>query len=303
MPRIETARRRKARLTAGLAALALVCLAAPLSRGQVSSYGDKQMGEVSDHPPAILDKVTITQKLNTRIPLDGEFRDETGKTVRLGDYFGKRPVIMSLVYYQCKILCPEEIDGLVSSLMMVKFKPGKDFDVVFVSIDPSETPEIAAKEKALYLKRYGHPETAAGWHFLTAARAGDQQSINQLAQAVGFGYVKVAGPDGMFNQYAHASAIELLTADGKLSQYYLGVDFAPNDLRLGLVEASAGKIGSPVDAILTYCYRYDPKLNRHSLVIARVVQLGGLITVFGLGGYMTVMFRRDLDRDRKNANG
>jgi protein SCO1/2 len=299
MRRIGTVRRWKARLTAGLAALALVCLAAPLSRGQVSSYGDKQMGEVSDHPPAILDKVTITQKLNTRIPLDGEFRDETGNTVRLGDYFGKRPVIMSLVYYQCKILCPEEIDGLVSSLMMVKFKPGKDFDVVFVSIDPSETPEIAAKEKALYLKRYGHPETAAGWHFLT----GQQAAINQLAQAAGFGYVKVAGPDGMFNQYAHASAIELLTADGKLSQYYLGVDFAPNDLRLGLVEASAGKIGSPVDAILTYCYRYDPKLNRHSLVIARVVQLGGLITVFGLGGYMTVMFRRDLDRDRKNANG
>lgn len=299
MSRIGTARRWKARLTAGLGALALVCLVAPLSRGQVSSYGDKQMGEVSDHPPAILDKVTITQKLNTRIPLDGEFRDETGNTVRLGDYFGKRPVIMSLVYYQCKILCPEEIDGLVSSLMMVKFKPGKDFDVVFVSIDPSETPEIAAKEKALYLKRYGHPETAAGWHFLT----GQQAAINQLAQAAGFGYVKVAGPDGMFNQYAHASAIELLTADGKLSQYYLGVDFAPNDLRLGLVEASAGKIGSPVDAILTYCYRYDPKLNRHSLVIARVVQLGGLITVFGLGGYMTVMFRRDLDRDRKNANG
>ena len=229
MPRIETARRWKAGLTAGLAALALLCLAAPLLRGQVSSYGDKQMGEVSDHPPAILDKVTITQKLNTRIPLDGEFRDETGKAVRLGDYFGKRPVIMSLVYYQCKILCPEEIDGLVSSLMMVKFKPGKDFDVIFVSIDPSETPEIAAKEKALYLKRYGHPETAAGWHFLT----GQPPAINQLAQAVGFGYVKVAGPDGVFNQYAHASAIELLTADGKLSQYYLGVDFAPNDLRLG----------------------------------------------------------------------
>jgi protein SCO1 len=284
---------------AGSGLLALVCLAAPLSRGQVSSYGDKQMGEVSDHPPAILDKVTITQKLNTQIPLDGEFRDETGKTVRLGDYFGKRPVVMSLVYYQCKILCPEEIDGLVSSLMMVKFKPGKDFDVVFVSIDPSDTPEIAAKDKALYIKRYGHPETANGWHFLT----GQQPAIARLADAVGFGYVKVAGPDGVVNQYAHASAIELLTAEGKLSQYYLGVDFAPNDLRLGLVEASAGKIGSPVDSILTYCYRYDPKLNRHSLVIARVVQLGGLLTVFGLGGYMTFMFRRDLDRDRKNANG
>jgi len=257
------------------------------------------MGEVSDHPPALLDKVTITQKLNTQIPLTGEFRDETSKTVHLGDYFGKRPVVMSLVYYECKLLCPEEIDGLVSSLEMVKFKPGKDFDVVFVSIDPSETPEIAAKEKALYLKRYGHPETASGWHFLT----GQQTDIDLLAQAVGFGYVKVAGPDGMVNQYAHASAIELLTAEGKLSQYYLGVDFAPNDLRLGLVEASAGKVGSPVDAILTYCYRYDPKLNRHSLMIARVVQLGGLFMVFGLGGYMTIMFRRDLARDRKNANG
>jgi protein SCO1 len=292
-------RRRTVKAAMGLLALAFVCLAAPLSRGQVSSYGDKQMGEVSDHPPAILDKVKISQKLNTQIPLDGEFRDETGKTVRLGDYFGKRPVVMSLVYYQCKILCPEEIDGLVSALMMVKFRPGKDFDVVFVSIDPTETPEMAAKEKELYLRRYGHPETAAGWHFLT----GQQAAISQLANAVGFGYVKMAGPDGRMNQFAHASAIELLTADGKLAQYYLGVEYPPNDLRMGLVEASAGKIGSPVDTILTYCYRYDPKLNRHSLVIARVVQLGCLITVFGLGGYMTVMFRHDLERDRKYPNG
>ncbi len=288
-----------ATVTAGLAALAFGCLFASASLAQVSSYGDKQMGEVSDHPPTILNKVTITQRLNTRIPLDGEFRDETGNAVRLGDYFGKRPVVLSLVYYQCKIVCPEEIDGLVSALEMVKFVPGKDFDVVFVSIDPSETPEIAAKEKALYVKRYGHPETANGWHFLT----GQQPAIDSLAKAVGFGYVRVQGPDGVMNQFAHASAIEILTADGKLSQYYLGVEYPPNDLRLGLVEASAGKIGSPVDAILTYCYRYDPKLNRHSLVIARVVQLGGLITVFGLGSYMTIMFRRDLKHDGKNANG
>ena len=288
-----------ATVTAGLAALAFACLFASAALAQVSSYGDKQMGEVSDHPPALLDKVTITQKLNTRIPLDGEFRDETGKAVRLGEYFGKRPVVLSLVYYQCKIVCPEEIDGLVSALEMVKFVPGKDFDVVFVSIDPSETPEIAAKEKALYIKRYGHPETANGWHFLT----GQQPAIDSLASAVGFGYVRVPGPDGVMNQFAHASAIELLTAEGRLSQYYLGVEYPPNDLRLGLVEASAGKIGSPVDAILTYCYRYDPKLNRHSLVIARVVQLGGLITVFGLGSYMTIMFRRDLKHDEKNANG
>jgi protein SCO1/2 len=288
-----------ATVTAGLAALAFACLFASAALAQVSSYGDKQMGEVSDHPPALLDKVTITQKLNTRIPLDGEFRDETGKAVRLSEYFGKRPVVLSLVYYQCKIVCPEEIDGLVSALEMVKFVPGKDFDVVFVSIDPSETPEIAAKEKALYIKRYGHPETANGWHFLT----GQQPAIDSLTSAVGFGYVRVPGPDGVMNQFAHASAIELLTAEGRLSQYYLGVEYPPNDLRLGLVEASAGKIGSPVDAILTYCYRYDPKLNRHSLVIARVVQLGGLITVFGLGSYMTIMFRRDLKHDGKNANG
>jgi protein SCO1/2 len=288
-----------ATVTAGLAALAFACLFASAALAQVSSYGDKQMGEVSDHPPALLDKVTITQKLNTRIPLDGEFRDETGKAVWLGEYFGKRPVVLSLVYYQCKIVCPEEIDGLVSALEMVKFVPGKDFDVVFVSIDPSETPEIAAKEKALYIKRYGHPETANGWHFLT----GQQPAIDSLTSAVGFGYVRVPGPDGVMNQFAHASAIELLTAEGRLSQYYLGVEYPPNDLRLGLVEASAGKIGSPVDAILTYCYRYDPKLNRHSLVIARVVQLGGLITVFGLGSYMTIMFRRDLKHDEKNANG
>jgi len=287
----------------GLLGLAFVCLVVPLSHGQVSSYGDKQMGEVGDRPPSILDKVKITQKLNTQIPLDGEFRDETGKTVRLGDYFGKRPVVMSLVYYQCKILCPEEIDGLVSALMMVKFVPGKDFDVVFVSIDPTETPEIAAKEKALYLRRYGHPETAAGWHFLTGQPPAAQQTIDKLADAVGFGYVKMAGPDGKVNQYAHASAIEILTADGTLAQYYLGVEYPPNNLRMGLVEASEGKIGSPVDAILTYCYRYDPKLHRYSLVIARVVQLSGLVMVFGLGSYMTIMFRRDLERDRKYPNG
>jgi protein SCO1 len=296
---VETGRRWVARAATGFAALALVCLLAPAARGQVSGYGEKQMGEVSDHPPAILDKVKIMQRLNTQIPLDGEFRDESGRTVRLEDYFGKRPVVMSLVYYQCRIVCPEEIDGLVSALEMVKFKPGKDFDVIFVSIDPSETPEMAAKEKALYLKRYGHPETANGWHFLT----GQQPAIEQLAHAVGFGYVRVPGPDGMMNQFAHASAIEILTAEGKIAQYYLGVEYPPNDLRLGLVEASAGRIGSPVDAILTYCFRYDPNLNRHSLVIARVVQLGGLITVFGLGSYMTIMFRRDLERDRKYPNG
>jgi protein SCO1 len=266
----------------------------PQAGAQVSDYGSKQAGPVRDEAPQLLKNVAIIQKLNTQIPLGLEFRDETGKDVRLGDYFGKRPVILSMVYYQCKMLCPEEIDGLVSALMMVKFRPGKDFDVVFVSIDPSETPEIAAQEKALYVKRYGHPETANGWHFLT----GQQPAINSLASAVGFGYTRVPGPDGVMNQFAHASSIELLTADGKLSQYYLGVEYPPNDLRLGLVETSEGKIGSPVDAILTYCYRYNPLLNRHDLAIARIVQAGCILTILILGTYMVVNFRRDARMSR-----
>ena len=284
---------------ATVAALSLVWLITPIARGQVSSYGDKQMGPVSNQAPPVLDRVKVTQRLNAQVPLDAEFRDETGRTVKLGDYFGKKPVVLSLVYFQCKMVCPEEINGLVSALEMVKFVPGRDFDVVFVSFDPLETPEIAAREKAVYLKRYGHPETANGWHFLT----GNQPAINAVASAVGFQYARVPGPDGKMDQFAHASAIEILTAEGKVAQYYLGVEYPPNDLRLGLVEASAGKIGSPVDAILTYCYRYDPQLNRHSMVVARVVQLGCLVTVFGLGGFMTMMFRRDIERDRNYPNG
>jgi len=280
----------------GFCALATcLVLAGSAALAQVSSYGDKQMGDpASDHLPTVLNKVSIVQRLNTRIPLNGEFRDESGKAVRIGDYFGKRPAILALVYYNCPTLCSEELDGLVGALEMVKFRPGKDFDVIVVSIDPSETPEIAAKKKAFYLKRYGHPETENGWHFLT----GEQPAINALTTATGFGYVRVPGPDGKMAQFAHASAIQLLTPDGRLSQYYLGVEYSPKDLRIGLVEASEGKIGSPVDAILTYCYRYDPMLNRHSLVVARVVQLGCVLTMFCLGGYMVVMFRRDLKQKK-----
>ena len=273
-----------------LALVAGIMLGVSAASGQVSSYADKQMGDpASDHLPAILNKATVVQRLNTQIPLNSQFRDESGKTVKLGDYFGKRPAILSLVYYNCPMLCSEELDGLVGALQMVKFVPGKDFDVIVVSIDPTETPELAAKKKAFYLKRYGHPETASGWHFLT----GEQPAINALADATGFGYVRVPGPDGRMTQFAHASAIELVTPDGRLSQYYLGVEYSPKDLRLGLVEASEHRIGSPVDAIMTYCYHYDPMLNRHSLIVARIVQLGCMITLLCLGAYMIVMFRRD----------
>ena len=263
---------------------------------QVAAPGDKAMGEQNDHLPTVLDKVKITQNLNQMIPLDGQFRDETGKEVRMGDYFGKRPAILALVYYECPMLCSEELNGLAGALEMVKFSPGKDFDVIVVSIDPSEGPDLARAKKAMYVKRYGRPETADGWHFLT----GMQPSINALADATGYGYVRVPGPDGKMTQFAHASSIQIITPEGRIAQYYMGVEYSPRDLRLGLVEASEHKIGTPVDAILTYCYHYDPSLNKHSLVVARIVQLGGIFTVLILGGFMVVMFRRDAVRDGKS---
>jgi protein SCO1 len=282
----------------GWQATILCCalLSAPVF-AQVSSYGDKQSGEnAGDQLPQVLQKVGVSQHLNQQLPLDAAFVDESGKPVKLGDYFGKHPAILSLVYYTCPMLCSEELNGLTSSLEMVKLTPGKDFDVVIVSIDPSDTPEQAAKSKALYVKRYGKPETAGGWHFLT----GQRPAIDAVTNAVGFGYVRVPGPDGKLSQFAHASAIELVTPEGKLAQYYLGVEYSPRDILLGLIDASGNKIGSPVANILTYCYHYDPQTNRHSLIIARVVQLGGMVTVAGLGGFMFLMFRRDIKLGREH---
>jgi protein SCO1/2 len=196
------------------------------------------------------------------------------------------------------------MDGLTASLSMVKLTPGKDFEVVVISIDPAETPQQAAQKKAFYLKRYGKPETAAGWHFLT----GQKPAIDTVTDAVGFGYVRVPGPDGKLTQFAHASSIEIATTEGKLAQYYLGVEYSPKDILLGLIQASDNNIGSPVANILTYCYHYDPQANKQSLRIARVVQLGGIATMAGLGGFMFLMFRKDakLGRDHdltKKENG
>jgi protein SCO1/2 len=272
-----------------MTAAMLLPAAAPVL-AQVAPYGEKTMGDpAQDHLPDVLNTVKIDQRLGQQLPLDATFRDETGKTVKLGDYFGKKPVILSLVYYQCQILCMEDLSGLVGALEMVNLTPGKDFQVVIVSIDPAETPAMAAAKKAFYVKRYGRPETEAGWHFLT----GGQSDITALAKAVGWGYVRLPQPDGKPPMFAHASSIEVVTPEGRMAQYYLGVEYAPRDLQLGLVEASHNTIGTPVDNILTYCYRYDPKLNRHSLVIARVVQAGCLLTVLGLGSFMLVNFRRD----------
>jgi protein SCO1/2 len=280
----------------GAAILCCTLAAAPVF-AQVSSYGDKESGpNTGDQLPQVLQKVGVSQHLNQQLPLDVAFVDDTGKPVKLGDYFGKRPAIISMVYFGCPMLCSEELDGLTSSLEMVKLTPGKDFDVIVISIDPSEGPAMAAKSKALYVKRYGRPETAAGWHFLT----GQRPAIDAVTNAVGFGYVRVPGPDGRLTQFAHASSIEIVTTDGKLAQYYLGVEYSPKDMLLGLIDASGNKIGSPVANILTYCYHYDPQTNKHSLIIARVVQFGGMVTVAGLGGFMFLMFRRDVNVARNH---
>jgi protein SCO1 len=289
----QTTRRARRAQALRVAAMGLSCLlgAATLT-AQVASYGDKAQGEnTGDQLPTVLQKVQVSQHLNAQLPLSASFLDESGAPVTLAQYFdGKHPVVLSLVYYNCPMLCSEELDGLTSALEMVHLTPGKDFQIVVISIDPSETPALAAKKKAFYLKRFGHPESAGGWHFLV----GQRPAIDAVTETVGFGYVRVPGPDGRLTQYAHASSIEIATPQGKLAQYYLGVEYSPKDVLLGLIDASGNKIGSPVANILTYCYHYDPQTNKHSLVVARVVQLGGIVTVASLGGFMFLMFRRDL---------
>ncbi len=266
------------------------------AHAQVSSYADKQQGQnVGDQLPNVLQKVQVTQHLNAQLPMDAKFIDETGAPVSLGQYFdGKHPAIVTTIYYNCPMLCSEELDGLVSSLLMVHLVPGKDFQIVVISIDPSETPDLAARKKAFYVKRYGHPETADGWHFLT----GQRPAIDAVTDTIGYGYVRVPGPDGRLTQYAHASSIELATPTGRVAQYYLGVEYSPKDILLGLIDASGNKIGSPVANILTYCYHYDPQTNKHSLAVVRVVQLGGIVTVASLGSFMFLMFRRDVQLGR-----
>lgn len=271
----------------------------PALIAQVSGYGDKVEGTShGDELPTVLQRVQVSQHLDAQLPLSSSFMDETGKQVRLGDYFdGKHPAVLALVYYNCPMLCSEEMDGLTSALEMVRLEPGKDFQVIVVSIDPTEGPQLAAKNKAFYVKRYGHLETAGGWHFLT----GPKSSIDALTQAVGFGYVKVPGPDGRLTQFAHASSIEILTPQGRIAQYYLGVEYSPKDILLGLIDASGNKIGSPVANILTYCYHYDPQTNKHSLIVTRVVQIGGMLTVLALGTFLFVMFRQDYRSGREQV--
>jgi len=248
-------------------------------------------------PPG-LKNVGIEQRLNQQIPPALTFRDETGKAVQLGDYFGRKPMILNLVYYQCPMLCGEVLSGLESALRVLKFDVGKEFDVLTVSFDPKETPEMASSKKAEYLKRYGRPGAAQGWHFLTGPAA----SVDALTKAAGFQYQY----DPKSGQFAHATAIMVLTPEGKIAQYYYGVEFAPKDLRLGLIQASENKIGTVVDQVLLYCYHYDPDTGKYGAIISRVLQVAAGATVLILGTFLVVMFRMSpttVAQRRKTPNG
>jgi protein SCO1/2 len=241
----------------------------------------------------VFEEVGIDQKLNQQIPLDLEFRDEKGRPVPLRDYFGKRPVVLSLVYYNCPMLCTEILNGMVETFRTIDFTVGREFDVVTISIDPSETPELAASKKQHYLEMYGREQGEAGWHFLT----GDRASIQSLANAVGFHYVY----DETSKLFAHASGIMIATPSGRLARYLYGIEYGAKDLTFSLMEAAENRIGSPVDKLLLLCYHYDPLTGKYGVLVTNIVRGGGLLCVFLLGGYMLVNFRRDRLRRKERT--
>ncbi|MEB2284722.1 MAG: SCO family protein [Polyangiaceae bacterium UTPRO1] len=269
------------------AALLLVLGVAPVSAATEPGI---RSGAADVTPPA-LREVGIDQRLGERLPLDAAFTDDHGRVVKLGDYFGKKPVVLVLTYFECPMLCTLVLNGLGKTLKTMSFEPGREFDVVAVSFDPRDTPETAAKKKAAYVADYGRPATADGWHFLTGAPA----SIESVAKAVGFRYRWV--PEE--KQFAHAAAIMVATPEGKLARYYYGVEYSGRDLRLGLVEAADRKIGSPVDALMLFCYRYDPATGKYGAIALNLVRAGGVATVLAIGAFMTVMLRREAAAERR----
>lgn len=257
------------------APLALVCLLA-LSAGP------------TDQRPKILSDVGIDQKLDAQVPPDLVFHDEMGRDVRLGDYFGKRPMVLALVYFKCPALCTMVLNDLTKAMNSMKMNCGEQFDILTVSFDPNETPTLAQEKKDQYIRAYRRPHAEEGWHFLT----GSQASIASLTKTVGFRYAW----DPKYQQYAHASGLIILTPQGKTSRYFYGIDYAPSDLELSLAEASQGKETSVADQILLFCFHYDPSTGKYSLMVTRLIQVGGVLTMLILGSYMFWSFRRDRKR-------
>jgi protein SCO1/2 len=272
--------KRSAAITAML--LALVPAASAYAQ---SPSGLAEPGDPSASRPGILSKIAIDQKIGQQLPLDLPFVDDHGAPVKLGDYFGKRPVILALVYYECPMLCTQVLNGLVSAVSVMNFNAGTEFDVVAVSFNPKEGPGLASQKKASYVERYGRPQTASGWHFLT----GTQESITRLTEAVGFRYAL----DKEIGQFAHGAAIEVVTPKGTIAKYFYGIEFSPRDLRLGLVEAADEHIGSMIDDVLLFCYHYDPASGKYGPAVLRMVRVAGVATIAAFAAFLTVSLRRE----------
>jgi protein SCO1 len=259
-----------------------------------------QMGPVPPPPmqatPGVLKEIGWDQKLGGPLPLDAVFKDEAGRDVKLGDYFGKKPVVVSLVYYQCPMLCTLSLNGLAGALEVLSFVPGQEFEVVTVSFDPREGPVLAAAKKKAYMARYKRSDAERGWHFLT----GTKESVDALTKAVGFRYVW----DADTKQFAHPAGMLVATPEGRISQYLFGVEYSPKDLRLALVDAAGGRIGNTVDQVLLFCYQYDPKTGRYSASILRLLRLLAVATVVAIGGFiLTTTMRRRGRPDGPPAGG
>jgi len=261
----------------------MVAFAAATSHAQTGLQ--ERSGTPSTTVPTALQSVGFEQRLEQKVPLDLTFRDEDGRTVKLGDYFGKRPVVLAFVYYECPMLCTQILNGLTSTLTAMDEQVGREFDVVTVSFDPRETPVLASAKKKAYLDRYNREGAAEGWHFLT----GDESSIAALTKAAGFSYAW----DEQSQQFAHASGIVVLTPDGRLSRYFFGIEYAPRDVKFALLESSAGRIGTLADKLLLYCYHYDPATGSYAFVALNAVRLGGAVTLVALLGFVTVAIRRE----------
>ena len=245
----------------------------------------RDVGTPASAIPAPLREIGFDQKIDDRLPLDVELRDESGRQVRLGEYFGSKPVVLAFVYYDCPMLCTQVLSSMTSTFGVLALDPGRDFEIVVVSFDPRETPALAAEKKALYVERFGRPGTEGGWHFLT----GDEASVKRLTAAAGFRYVW----DEKSGQFAHPSGVIVTTPDGRLARYLFGLEYGPRDLRFALIEASEGRVGNAVDSLLLYCYHYDPMTGRYGLVIMRALRVAGAATVLLLGAFITVMVRRE----------
>lgn len=254
------------------------------------TYDPSQTGTSNGLPPA-LEKAGIEQKLNAQISLDAVFKDENGREVRLGEYFGKRPVILALVYYECPMLCNEVLNGLTGSLKGLSFDAGKEFDVVAISFDAreNEKPDLAKNKKESYMKRYSRPGTENGWHFLT----GTQGELDKVTQAVGFNYYW----DEKSNQFAHAGGIMIATPEGKLSRYLYGIDYAPKDIKFAVMESAENKIGNPAEQLMLYCYHYDPSTGKYGLSILKVIRLAGIVLLIGMGAMFFAFWRRNKTKD------